>query len=192
MKIGIQGKVGSFSEVAAKQYITNQSIQKYEIDYLVSSENVLNAVENKKVDIGIFAIENAQGGVVIESIKALAKYRCEILEMFSIFISQNLLTLPGVSLKEITEIHSHEQALRQCRQYLAANFWGLPLIEEVDTAEAARRLQIGELPKTAAVIANKACAEIYQLNLLQPDIHDLKNNLTLFLAVKPFNDTRSK
>src|SRR5690606_7337986 len=133
---------------------------------LVSSENVLRAVEQQTVDYGIFAMENAQGGVVIESVKALAKYRCDILEMFHIMVNQNLLTLPGVTLKDITEIHSHEQALRQCRNYLATHFWGLPLIEETDTAEAAHRLQAGELPKTAAVIANKACAELYHLQLL--------------------------
>ncbi|MFK3617889.1 prephenate dehydratase domain-containing protein, partial [Coxiella burnetii] len=61
---------------------------------------------------------------------------------------------------------------------------GCPLIEENDTAESARRLKAGELPKTAAVIANKACAEIYNLQLLKENIHDLKNNLTLFLGVK--------
>jgi prephenate dehydratase len=186
--IGIQGKKGSFSEVAAKQFAQTQQWNSYELVYLVSSENVLRAVENKTVNYGIFAMENAQGGVVIESVKALAKYRCHIIEMFHIMINQNLLTLPGLTIKEITEIHSHEQALRQCRNYLATHFWGLPLIEEVDTAEAARRLQAGELPKTAAVIANKTCAELYHLQLLQADIHDLKNNLTLFLAVKHYDE----
>ena len=98
------------------------------------------------------------------------------------------MALPGTSLKDIREIHSHQQALRQCRDYLAKHFWGVALIEEVDTAEAARRLHDGELPSTAAVIANKACAEIYHLRLLQADIHDLKNNVTLFLSVTPYHE----
>ncbi len=106
--------------------------------------------------------------------------------MFSILISQNLITLPGVALEQITEIHSHQQALRQCRDYLTTHFWGLPLIEESDTAYAAERLQKGELPNTAAVIANKTCAELYHLQLLRENIHDLKNNLTLFLGVKAY------
>lgn len=190
IKIGLQGKAGSFSEVAAKEFAKKHQINNYELAYLVSSENVLRAVEHKEVDYGVFAMENAQGGVVIESVKALAKYRCHILDMFHIMIHQNLLTLPGVSMHEVSEIHSHQQALRQCRNFLATHFWGLPLIEEVDTAEAARRLQIGELSKTAAVIANKACADLYKLQILQADIHDLKNNLTLFLAVTPYDEKK--
>jgi len=182
--IGIQGGKGSFSEVAAEQFSESQQFVDTNISYLISSEKVLNAVENSEVDYGIFAMENAQGGVVIESIKALAKYRCDIIDMFHIPVSQNLIAMPGVGLKDITEIHSHRQALRQCKEFLSANFWGTPLIEDDDTAEAARRLKEGKLPKTAAVIANIACAEIYGLDVLQKEIHDLKNNLTLFLAVK--------
>ena len=191
-KIGIQGASGSFSEIAAQNFASSHKINDYTIDYLISSENVLQAVENNTVTYGIFAVENSQGGVVIESIKALAKHRCTIVDMFHIPISQNLLIMPGTSLKEITEIHSHRQALRQCRDYLSQHFWGCPLIEEDDTAESARRLEAGELPQTAGVIANKSCADLYNLELLTPDIHDLKNNLTLFLGVSFFEGDDEK
>lgn len=184
IKIGIQGAAGSFSEIAANEFAKRQKLDTYEIDFLISSENVLKAVDNDSVKYGIFAMENAQGGVVIESVKALAKYRCHIVDMFHVRIEQNLLTLPGTTAGEITSIHSHQQALRQCRNYLADNFWTCPLIEENDTADAARRLSEGELPKTAAVIANIACAEMYGLEIFAENIHDLKNNLTLFLAVE--------
>jgi len=184
IKIGIQGGKGSFSEIAAKNFIEKQKIVEYEIDYLISSENVLHSIEHEKINYGIFAIENVRGGIVLESIKAFAKYRCDIIDMFQIFVSQNLLTLPNVQKHEITQIHSHVQALRQCREYLGDNFWGCQLIEADDTAESARRLRDSQLPKTAAVIANKICAEIYGLHVLQENIQDLKNNLTLFLAVK--------
>lgn len=184
--IGIQGAKGSFSEVAAQHFAERQKLNHFEIDYLISSENVLAAVETEKTRYGIFAMENAQGGVVIESVKALAQHRCHILDMFHVSISQNLFILPGTKASEITSIHSHQQALRQCREYLADHFWSCPLVEEDDTAEAARRLKSGELPKTAAVIANIHCAELYDLEVFKTDIHDLKNNLTLFLGVEKF------
>ena len=42
-------------------------------------------------------------------------------------------------------------------------------------------LKAGELSETSVIIiVNKDCAEIYNSNLLEKDIHDLKNNLTLF------------
>ena len=184
MKVGIQGIEGSFSEEAAKSYCKKFGIEDFELKYLVSSMNVLDSLSNNSIDTGIFAMENAQGGIVIESIEALAKYRCNIIEMFHISVEQNLLTLKNVNIGDITEIHSHQQALRQCKDFLGEHFWTRPLIEEDDTAEAARRLAEGKLPRTAAVIANKACAELYGLEILQKSIHDLKHNLTLFLGLK--------
>ena len=140
MKIGIQGAKGSFSEQASKKFIKNHGIKNTEIKYLISSKDVLQSVENRKVDYGIFAMENAQGGVVIESVEALALYKCKIIEMFHIPIKQNLLALENINIGDITEIHSHRQALRQCKDYLGENFWTRPLIEADDTAESARRL----------------------------------------------------
>jgi len=186
MTIGIQGGKGSFSEQAAHEFAQNHGLESAEIVYQISSEHVLEGVENGETNYGIFAMENAQGGVVIESVEALAKYRCEIIEMFHIPITQNLLGLAGTHVGDVTEIHSHQQALRQCKDYLSEHFWTRPLIEDDDTAEAARRLSEGKLPKTAGVIANKACADLYGLEILQESIHDLKHNLTLFVGVKKF------
>ncbi len=186
--IGIQGGKGSFSEEAAHIFAERQQIKQFDIDYLISSENVLEKVESGSIDYGIFAMENAQGGLVMESTYALATHRCTVIDTFQIMVVQNLLTLPNTKSDNITAIHSHRQALRQCRRYLADNFWGVDLVEADDTAESARKLSEGELPATAAVIANKACAEHYNLELLQESIHDLKNNLTLFLGVTKFKE----
>ncbi len=182
--IGIQGGKGSFSEQAATQFASNHGIDDFNIIYQISSESVLNGLESDQTDYGVIAMENAQGGVVIESVEALARYRCSIIEMFHIPVDQNLLGVSGMNVGDITEIHSHQQALRQCKDFLSEYFWTRPLIEEDDTAESARRLSEGKLPKTAGVIANKACAELYDLEILQESIHDLKHNLTLFLGVK--------
>lgn len=182
--IGIQGGRGSFSEEAAKVFASNNGIDPFEMDYLISSENVLSAVENNNVEYGVFAIENAKGGVVIESVEALANHKCKIIEMFHISISQNLLVKPDMVIGNITEIYSHQQALRQCRDFLAEHFWTRPLIEADDTAESARRLSEGKIPETAAVVASKYCADLYGLSILQEDIQDLKNNLTLFIGIQ--------
>jgi prephenate dehydratase len=186
--IGIQGGRGSFSEKAAYEFAKNHCLEDTELEYLITSEAVLDAITKRKVGYGIFAMENAQGGVVIESVKALEKYRCEIVEMFHIPVDQNLLGLAGTHIGDITEIHSHQQALRQCRDYLSEHFWARPLVEADDTAEAARRLNEGKLPKTAGVIANKECAVLYDLEVLHESIHDLKHNLTLFLGVKTLDN----
>ena len=182
-KIGIQGAKGSFSEEAAIKFASNHGIEDYSIEYLITSESVLKSIEDGSTDYGVFAIENAKGGVVLESIEALAIHQCNIIEMFHIPISQNLLVRHGIHIGDVTEIYSHRQALRQCKDYLSDHFWTRPLIESDDTAEAARRLNEGKLPETAAVIASKFCAELYNLLIIEEDIQDLKNNLTLFLGV---------
>ena len=184
MKIGIQGGKGSFSETAALKFAENHGLQNYDIIYLISSMAVLDGVEMEDVDFGIFAMENAQGGVVIESVEALAKHRCKIIEMFHILVDQNLLAMPGTNIGDITEIHSHQQALRQCKDYLSEHFWTRPLVEADDTAEAARRLSEGKIASTAGVIGSEYCAELYGLEIVKTGIHDLKNNLTLFLGVE--------
>ena len=184
IKIGIQGAKGSFSEDACNKFALNHGIDKFEIIYQISSETVLSSLETNNTDYGIIAMENAQGGVVIESVEALAKNQCQIIDMFYVEISQNLLAIDGVSVGDIEEIHSHEQALKQCKDYLAEKFWSKKLVEEDDTAKAAQDLAEGRLPKQVAVIASKFSAKKYGLNILENDIHDLKRNLTLFLAVK--------
>ena len=190
VKIGIQGGKGSFSEEAAKIFAKNHGVEDCEICYLISSAAVLKGVESDAVEFGVFAMENAQGGVVIESVESLAQHRCKILEMFHVFVNQNLLALPGMHIGDITEIHSHQQALRQCKDYLSEHFWTRPLIEADDTAEAARRLREGKLPKTAAVIGSDYCSELYELNIVEKGIHDLKNNLTLFLGVEKMENAK--
>ena len=189
VKIGIQGGKGSFSEEAAHVFSINHGISNPEIVYLISSKAVLAGIESEDIRFGVFAMENAQGGVVIESVEAMAEYRCRIVEMFHIPVSQNFLSIEGVNMGDVTEIHSHQQALRQCKDYLAEHFWTRPLIEADDTAEAARRLSQGKLPETAAVIGSKYCAELYGLNILDEDIHDLKHNLTLFLGVEKLEES---
>ena len=183
-KVGIQGLEGSFSEQAAKFYCNKFDIQDFELAYLVSSMNVLNGLNSNEIDVGIFAMENAQGGVVIESVKALAENNCKIIDMFYVEISQNLMAKDSISLGEIEEIHSHEQELKQCKDYLAEKFWSKKLVETDDTAKSAQDLASGKLGDNVAVIASKQSAEKYGLNIVDHDIHDLKKNLTLFLAVE--------
>ena len=110
--------------------------------------------------------------------------------MFHITVSQNLLATENIHIGDITAIYSHQQALRQCKDYLAEHFWTRPLIEADDTAEAARRLSQGKLPKTAGVVGSKYCAELYDLNILEKEIHDLKHNLTLFLGIQKFKESK--
>ncbi len=182
--IGYQGIPGSFSEEAARNYIQEEKLGDIDTKPCLTSRNVMESLYTYEIDRGIIAMENARGGVVHESIHALAKARCKVRSMFHIQVNQCLITKAGVDPKEITEVRSHPQALKQCSRFLRENFANVPHLEAEDTAEAARKLHRGEYSDTTAVIAPARAAELYELNVTQFGIQDLKDNKTLFLVVE--------
>lgn len=182
IKIGISGAQGSFSQEAAEKYIEDNKIKNSTLVYLISVENVLSALGAGTIDLGVFPIENSTGGVVTETVHAMAKHNCNIKKIFDIDIHQNLMVREGVKAEDVKTIISHEQALKQCREYLLKK-WPKAKIEEYeDTAKAAEDLAAGKLPATTAVIASASAAKLYKLKILGESIQDLKTNYTTFLV----------
>ena len=182
MKIGIMGAEGSFSEKAAETYIVDQNISDGEIIPLINAETVLGHVEQGIVDVGIFPIENSNGGIVIEAVHAMAKHKFAIERMFEIDVHHMLLVQPGVTASSIKTVSSHDQALKQCRMYLKRAWADAEIEPYADTAKAAADLGSGVLPATTAVIAPRRCAELYGLEILEESIQDLKYNYTMFVV----------
>lgn len=185
MKIGVMGARGSFSEQAGEEYIRMRKIEGAEIVPLVTAERVLVAVEAGEIDRGVFPIENSNGGVVIEAVHAMAAHCFSIERMFEIDVHHHLLVRSGITSAHIACVTSHEQALKQCRMYLKRVWPHVELAEYEDTAAAAKALHDGILPDTTAVIAPRSCAKLYDLEILEESIQDLKFNYTTFVvAVK--------
>jgi len=186
--LGIQGGKGSFNEQAAKHYLEANKIQRSEIVYLYTTENVLSALHEGKIDRGQFAIHNSLGGIVHESIEAMSKYRFEIVEEYAIEIKHALMIHPECELSQITEIITHPQVLRQCAKNLAVKYPHLKLSslsgELIDSARVAEGLAKGEVPRTAAVMGSAVFADIYGLKLIEENLQDAAYNLTSFLLVK--------
>lgn len=178
------GGVGSFSEQAANYYCLQKKIKDHKIAYLITADNVLKNLKAKKIDLAVFPIENSNGGIVYESVYAMAKYLFKIEHMFEIDISHCLMKRKDVSAGEIKKISSHIQALRQCRMYLKRKWPQAELEEYKDTAEAARDLASGKLDKHTAVIANKVCSIMYDLDIIEEGVQDLKFNFTTFVVAK--------
>lgn len=184
LKIGVMGGRGSFSEEAANHYCSKNKMDGFEIAYLITAENVLGSLGRGEVDLGIFPIENSNGGIVYESVYAMAKYGFKIENMFEIDIRHCLLVKKGSNPSQISRIVSHQQALKQCRMYLKRRWPDVDLEEYKDTAEAAKDLGQGVLGDNVAVIAPKICAELYDLDVLEEGIQDLKFNFTTFIAAR--------
>lgn len=181
--IGVSGAIGSFSEQAAKEYCRKHQVEGYRLEYLISVENVLSALENGSIEMGIFPIENSNGGIVIESVYAMSRYIFHIQELFEIPVIHCLLVKPGTSREDIQSIASHDQALKQCKMFLRRNYPAAAIEERNDTAQAAQDLSLGVLPPSAAVLGPEGCATLYGLEILEKGVQDLKFNFTSFLSV---------
>lgn len=181
-KIGIGGAKGSFSEQAVKQYMLDKKIDG-EIIPLITCERVLQALDDGVIDLGLFAFHNSTGGMVTEALEAMPRHRFLVQDMEQIRVQQCLMCKPGKKPEDIRMITSHDQALKQCKTYLATKWPQANLAPYEDTAKAAMDLARGILSQDTAVIAPKAAAEVYGLQMLAEAIQDLKDNFTSFFVV---------
>ena len=183
LTIGVSGAKGSFSEEAAEYYVYKNALSDYELKYLISVENVLTALDNGEINMGVFPIENSNGGIVYEAVYAMAKHLFNIENLFEIDIRHNLIVKPGTKREDIKKIASHDQALKQCKMYIKRMWPQAEIIQWEDTAKAVKDLAEGKLTPDTATIAAKGAAKLYGMEILEEGIQDLKFNFTTFLAV---------
>ncbi len=184
---GIQGDMGSFNEEALQNFLLRKNIKDYKTEYLYTSEKVLKSLYEGAIDFGLFAISNSTGGLVEESIQAMAKYRFSIVEDFTIVIRHFLMKRKDIDEKEITTIMAHPQVFRQCEQTLKEKFPHLKLLsgegDLVDTARAAAELAAGNLPKNTAILGPQTLSKHFDFDIIAEQLQDKKDNLTRFLLV---------
>ena len=178
-KVAIQGYEGSFHQVAARHFF-GKNVEVITCD---TFRQVVQLGEDAKLSDGaVMAIENSIAGSILPNYNLLQKSKLQVIGEVYLSISQNLLTYPGVKLEDIKEVHSHPMAILQCLDYLEKYNW--KLVESEDTALSAKIVHQNKSKYTAA-IASKLAAQMFDLNIIKPDIHTLKNNITRFLIVSP-------
>lgn len=177
-KVSIQGYEGSFHQVAAQQFFGKD----VEVIPCATFREVVKIAGNKKEsDGGIMAIENSIAGSILPNYNLLQKSNLNIAGEIYLQIRQNLLVNPGVKLEDIREVHSHHMAIQQCLEYLDKYNW--KLVETEDTALSAKHVH-QHRSKHIAAIASKLAADLFDLNVIAPNIHTMKNNYTRFLVVQ--------
>lgn len=183
IKIGVSGDAGSFSEEAGLIYAQREGFEP-EIVYAIDMEGVLNGLDNKQFDYGIFPVVNSRGGLVQTAFEAMGKHMFNLVDELWLEVQQCLMVLPGTTKDSIKNIATHPQAISQCERYIKKEFSEAKLINWEDTAKAARDLSAGVLSKDTAVIAPARAAKLYGLEILEKNIQDNHPNLTTFIIVK--------
>jgi prephenate dehydrogenase len=186
--IGIQGGRGSFNEEAARALLGRTPEQPYDLVYLHTTESVLRALHAGAVDRGLFAIHNSIGGMVGESVEAMARYRFTIVEEFAIKISHALMTAPDADFAAVDTVMTHPQVLAQCRNTLRQKYPRLRQTsgdgELIDHAKVAELLADRTLPATVATMGSRVLADIHGLRVIEDGLEDLAENYTSFLWVR--------
>lgn len=184
---GIQGGKGSFNEEALLFYLQKAGIKKYRVKYLYTSANVLQALHKGDIDRGQLAIQNLRGGIVNESLEAIARFKFKIVEEFAIKISHALMIKKEAKFSEITTIMAHPQVFVQCGDTLAKKYPHLKKTsgkkELIDHAMAAKYLSENKLPGSIAIMGSKILAEIYNLQVIEDNLQDIPENYTTFLQI---------
>lgn len=181
LKIAIQGIQGSNHHQVAKEFY-GPAIDLVEC---LSFDALIDHLVNGTADKGIMAIENSIAGSIIPNYNLVYHNNIHIIGEHYLSISHNLMVLRGTTLEDVKEVHSHPMALLQCKEFLKRHP-KIKLVESVDTAETARKIRDGQLGHIAA-IAPKVAADLYDLDIIVPDIQTIKNNATRFIILKKQN-----
>jgi prephenate dehydratase len=187
MNIGVLGPKGSYTEKAAKQWIQgNYHESEKSLSYYDDIQDVFIAVNSGSVDIGVVPLENSIEGSVGVTLDMLLESDIAVIGETVVTIEHCLLSRGKK--EDIKIILSHPQGLAQCRQFLKEQFSGAELRSTGSTSHAAKlATEFSEM----AAIASKEAAEMYDLDVLIPNIQDRKRNHTRFFIIIPSNEQNS-
>lgn len=176
--IAIQGAEGSnHHKVALDFYGT--AIQLKEC---MSFDSLVDSLLDNSADLGVMALENTIAGSIIPNYALIDQHNLHITGEEYLNIHHHLMALKGQKIHDIKEIWSHPMALLQCKEFFKKHPH-IKLVEDVDTAEVAKRISKENLVGIAA-IAPKIAAEIFDLVVLEDDIQTIKDNSTRFVIVQ--------
>ncbi|MCT4699178.1 MULTISPECIES: prephenate dehydratase [Tenacibaculum] len=176
--IAIQGAEGSNHHKVARDFY-GTTIQLKEC---MSFDVLVDSLLNKTATIGIMALENTIAGSIIPNYALIDKNNLHIIGEEYLNIHHHLMALPNQQIEDIKEVCSHPMALLQCKEFFK-KYPHIKLVEDVDTAEVAKRISTNKL-KGVAAIAPKIAADIFNLHIIEDEIQTIKDNATRFVIIQ--------
>ena len=176
--IAIQGAEGSNHHKVARDFYGDN----IELKECMSFDAIVAHLLEGSATDGVMAIENTIAGSIIPNYALIDSNNLHIVGEEYLNIHHHLMALPDQTINSINEVWSHPMALLQCKEFFKKHPH-IKLVEDVDTAEVAKRIAKENI-KGIAAIAPKIAAEIFGLQVLEDDIQTIKDNSTRFVIVQ--------
>jgi chorismate mutase/prephenate dehydratase len=174
-KVACQGVEGAYSLKAAEKLFDCP-----EVSFYKTFGDVFAAIEAGECRYGVLPIENSTAGSVTQIYDLMSEHRFYIVRSLRLKVDHCLLAKKGTKKADITEVVSHPQALSQCAGYLA----GMDGVKQTPFANTAKAAEfVKNADNGIAAIANRECAELYGLAVIDEDIQDNGNNYTRFICI---------
>ena len=176
--VAIQGAEGSNHHKVAIDFYGKE----IQLSECMSFDVLVDNLLDKSAEVGVMALENTIAGSIIPNYALIDNSNLHIIDEEYLNIHHHLMALQNQSLKDIKEVWSHPMALLQCKEFFKQHPH-IKLVEDVDTAEVAKRIAKHKL-KGIAAIAPKIAAEIFDLEIIEDEIQTIKDNSTRFVIVQ--------
>ena len=178
MKVAIQGGQISFHDIAAKAYFKDNEP---EIVECKNFRKVAEALHSGDVDYAVMAMENTIAGSLLPNYSLIQEFKLQVVGEISLRIRMHLMSIKQQPIENLKRIESHPVALLQCQEFLS-KYPDIYRREISDTANGAKRLSENKR-EDIGVIASKAAADYYGLEVLAGEIETNKMNFTRFLIL---------
>lgn len=186
--IAYLGPEATFTQQAA---ICNFGVS---LDYraMKTIPDVFGEVEAGRADYGVVPIENSTEGAVFHSMDMFVESSLHICSQVYFPVEHCLISQSP--LEQIKAVHSKDQALGQCREWLRQHVPQAELVDVVSTAEATRTAQADA---SVAAVASALSAQRYAVPIQARGIQDRDDNVTRFLVIgktraRPLGEGRDK
>ncbi len=173
--ISFQGSLGANSDVACHAVYPEMTTLP-----CASFDDAFAAVGDGRARLAMIPIDNSSAGRVADIHHLMPDSGLHIIGEHFQKVDYHLLAPEGATMDTVKEVHSHVQALSQCRKYIRAA--GFKPILHADTAGAAADIaERGDISQAA--LATELAGEIYGLQSLETDVQDTEHNTTRFIIM---------
>ena len=188
MKIAYLGPEGSYSHLAAKEFLKSENADSRGWNECMPFRNfaeVLAAVATGKADAGAIPIENSIQGSVAQNLDLMQEAAdLYAVKEYVLRIDHRLVYKEGVELSEIGRVYSHRQALDQCSEFLSKRMPFASLRETESTAFGLTKAMDDESGKSAAIAGAHVEGLRRGFVISEECLSDEKHNVTHFLLIK--------